>query len=139
MNYVMRLNFASTWIPNVISYALLCAKMLLTYTYHQNSWGLQPSKLHNITHRGMWVEEGVNRGTYVCFVLILWRNTRRFDNNTILLKFVEKIISKASACVLVSWLRGKMKEKVCVHKPCSTGHQTGFIVRIYWVENKARN
>ena len=30
----------------------------------------------------------------------------------------------------VSWLRGRSKEKLCIHKPCSTGHQTGFIVRI---------
>ena len=39
-------------------------------------------------------------------------------------------------CILVSWLRGGSKEKLCLRKPCSTGqwyitgHQTGFIVRI---------
>ena len=38
--------------------------------------------------------------------------------------------------VLVSWLRGRSKEKLCAHKPCSTGHQTGFIVRINCVRTR---
>ena len=33
----------------------------------------------------------------------------------------------------VFWLRGGSKEKLCIHKPCSTGHQTGFIVRINYM------
>ena len=31
---------------------------------------------------------------------------------------------------VVSWLRGGSKENLCIHKPCSTGHLTGFIVGI---------
>ena len=46
--------------------------------------------------------------------------------------------------ILVSWLRGRSKEELCVHKPCSTGqwystgHQTGFIVRINWVKTRQK-
>ena len=28
-----------------------------------------------------------------------------------------------------TWLRSASKDTLCIHKPCSTGHQTGFFVR----------
>ena len=77
-------------------------------------------------------------GTYVCFVLILWRNAHRFDNNTILLKFVEKNTFKSRCMCTCILAEGRIKGKI-LHKPCntgqwySTGHQTGFIIRIIWV------
>ena len=30
----------------------------------------------------------------------------------------------------ISWLRGRSKKKLCVHKPRSTVHHTDFIIRI---------
>ena len=47
-----------------------------------------------------------------------------------------RICTRIRMYILVTWLRVRSKEKLCVHMPCSTsqwystGHQTGFIVRI---------
>ena len=38
--------------------------------------------------------------------------------------------------IFVSWLRVRSKERLCVHKPYSTAHQTGFIVRINCVRTR---
>ena len=45
--------------------------------------------------------------------------------------YILMLIQMKYMYVLVSWLMGGSKRNLCVHEPCSTGHQTGFIVKDY--------